>query len=1479
MPRRGPVKAKIPSGASLLKAVVAREKTPERLKSGAAGRSSKSSTGGANARRSKSRHPPMTGTPRVRPVRRSSRSLSTGSKKVLTPAPGRRGTAQLRFATPRGRIVKAGSSKEEGQTTTAPVDNLSKTDKSSGTGLHLTSLADLAGTEETDDIQRLKEQLYDCHALIEVLSKKVLSDHAEGTDAENAGVGSSVIHSSIMPKYEKLSKDFEALQLEMSSLKGANNLLRLELKTLSDERDVLERSEEMLERALRTMTDKLKDIEEGQKTNDKKHRREVLERAAEEEELRNNLLKELTQETKIKLGETEAEFARKYKAVEEEKARAEREAINAGVALRAAQGELVDFKTAATQIQTRLEEEKSAALEEAIKATALARSADAKKEKAELEIAQTLSNIEKIKEQSAKDAQQGVGNLRIEYEQMVQKYDALSKQYKSNEDGHQAALASAKSSIEMLEAALEEARSSSAEAILHASEEGKSQIVDRVEAAAEAQVTAISSKLEALGIAARDAMLEHEREMSAAKAEIVNLQESVTASSEAAEAEAKSYLEALSELSKVKSDLSEAHEAAHVLESALKVEKQDGEESLKQALDALREIETSTQEKLSLAKESNAKLSNRIEILEDEKKRAELLAETLERERLEDRLMIEKRVSTEKAKLIESVTKEVTESIATEMEERVSNAARNRDNALLSASQAQESLKSAHSEIDRLQAEQKRLLEVSETSTAAIDEHKKIVLDLESQRSALQNEIREAQIHAKHEREEAVAKAVKHALAVAASDSKSATEKMMQAAEEAKILAVKEAVFRESELMAEHESKAVSTAVEESVLSERKINAEEICTLEKDFAEKIANLTAKIKVTEENFKAEREMGLSKVEQLEERDTVISKLAKNLRRAESKAADLAKAEQSLIVQLEDTVSEKKALSEELSSLKELLHPNALEMQAQSAVQLVETQRAMASLEEEKLRLEELLLDANRRLKTKSYRDSTTQSGITDRETSSRHPPSLTEDVMHQEPNESNHEKPKSTKSMTNIDHQLDSEDGIQSHIGKNQTDSKSLIGKSNGTASGSNKPDGDIVHGKMDANETDVQETMQRAALNQSEGSSQDSWDSKVFTVLVGEDSLETEHKKIVGHEDKVEEEHEPADVPPSLPVSTSDEAGSPTIADITATAGISIDNSFDSPDTNENDAVGGEVTHEAKNNSVSFTAQMLALADESVNASGVNRNNLSAMTDSSSQVETPVRASIALKSVTSSPSSPVSYSAEEKQATHSKLRYETTAQYMPSPLMPKKASLERLKMMAQSYASDTLSPAPQTPAARTFEEYYRRALESATSSTSPISYNSSPRSSTGSLSSPAQFVKSLQNEMVLRFKSPPPPPPTPQTQHKLGHHEGTRSQEIMTLSHLAPPPPPPTPMAALPPTPYDSYVAQRREVATASTKLFVDIETDAAGTTETLALSSFSDLEDAMSVCEVKYGMNKEARSNLYSYLSSLLTDHISKEG
>ena len=58
------------------------------------------------------------------------------------------------------------------------------------------------------------------------------------------------------------------------------------------------------------------------------------------------------------------------------------------------------------------------------------------------------------------------------------------------------------------------------------------------------------------------------------------------------------------------------------------------------------------------------------------------------------------------------------------------------------------------------------------------------------------------------------------------------------------------------------------------------------------------------------------------------------------------------------------------------------------------------------------------------------------------------------------------------------------------------------------------------------------------------------------------------------------------------------------------------------------------------------------------------------------------------------------------------------------------------------------------------------------------------------------------------------------------------------------------------------------------TKLFVDIDTD-VGTTETIGVSSYKDLDDCMVVFSRKYGLTNEARHSLREYLGDLLASHL----
>ena len=329
----------------------------------------------------------------------------------------------------------------------------------------------------------------------------------------------------------------------------------------------------------------------------------------------------------------------------------------------------------------------------------------------------------------------------VEHAHMVEVHAALEQQGKLATEEHVVQMASARSSIDALEAALKAARDDATESAENASLATQALIADATTQAAmseaatseaEARAGALSSKLEMLGLAARDAMLEHEREMSAARKEVTEMRASLHAAEEAAAeavgeaAEAETTAAAAvaaavtssssdhnaAELIRVRADLSDAREATRVLESALEMEKRNGDEALKEALDAMRELEVRTQAKLSELTQSNEEYHATLKALEEEKRRAQDLAETLERERLEDRLHMEKRASSEISQAVEAATVDVTARIMEEMEARVSAALGQQKDALARASQAENDVRSAQGALGALEQQHQTVLQV-----------------------------------------------------------------------------------------------------------------------------------------------------------------------------------------------------------------------------------------------------------------------------------------------------------------------------------------------------------------------------------------------------------------------------------------------------------------------------------------------------------------------------------------------------------------------------------------------------------------------------------------------------------------------------------------------------------------------------------------------------------------------------------------------
>ena len=73
------------------------------------------------------------------------------------------------------------------------------------------------------------------------------------------------------------------------------------------------------------------------------------------------------------------------------------------------------------------------------------------------------------------------------------------------------------------------------------------------------------------------------------------------------------------------------------------------------------------------------------------------------------------------------------------------------------------------------------------------------------------------------------------------------------------------------------------------------------------------------------------------------------------------------------------------------------------------------------------------------------------------------------------------------------------------------------------------------------------------------------------------------------------------------------------------------------------------------------------------------------------------------------------------------------------------------------------------------------------------------------------------------------------------------------------------------------YSPSSMQSAPQGTKLFVDIDTD-VGTTETIGVTSYKDLDDCMVVFSRKYGLTNEAKNSLHEYLGDLLAQHLAIE-
>ena len=157
-------------------------------------------------------------------------------------------------------------------------------------------------------------------------------------------------------------------QGDVSRLQSTNSEACFELKMPSDERDVLERSEEMLERALQTTANKLRSVESELASKQKSERLAALESAADEEKRLSITKKALMEESRAKLASMQAEMAGSRARLEKEKENALEEAAHAF------RTEIAQLEAVPATTITALEAEKTSVAEEAAEASVAVRS-------------------------------------------------------------------------------------------------------------------------------------------------------------------------------------------------------------------------------------------------------------------------------------------------------------------------------------------------------------------------------------------------------------------------------------------------------------------------------------------------------------------------------------------------------------------------------------------------------------------------------------------------------------------------------------------------------------------------------------------------------------------------------------------------------------------------------------------------------------------------------------------------------------------------------------------------------------------------------------------------------------------------------------------------------------------------------------------------------------------------------------------------
>jgi hypothetical protein len=564
---------------------------------------------------------------------------------------------------------------------------------------------------------------------------------------------------------------------------------------------------------------------------------------------------------------------------------------------------------------------------------------------------------------------------------------------------------------------------------------------------------------------------------------------------------------------------------------------------------------------------------------------------------------------------------------------------------------------------------------------------------------------------------------------------------------------------------------------------------------------------------------------------------------------SKIVESQKETSTYIELLKEKKYELASVTEELKSLKELLSDDALERQAQSAMELVVSRNALESLKEEYARAQhvhEKRAEDLKMLEEKYLSLSLKSTVITSKGSNTRpHESKAVTEIVHR--------RPDILTLVKDNEDERDSEVASATKAGTHSPQVKSLVGLERSLPptpiqdEGEGEDEEDTVeHGNI----TDYEEDENRTPERQ-QSTSQDSWDSKVVNILLGGTTpIQDDEEDWEGEEEKEEDVQQPHQPPQPL------HPPAPYFQPVP----LSI-------------------------------PPHIMLLHRHGQADGVSTTPMSSVAGTNSTFDgTPIHASDALDNMTiNSPlSTPIPSSPP--------VRY-TEPPLPPSSFFPDTPSA----IITTSNSATTTAPTKQDDAkdirASSTTDINAQPISALTTLSNPFdtaipihvpagvkkddySFNSENKAEgkIGAATAAATVAFAIHN-ISPGDNSTSPRDLSFMELSKIDHQQGNE----MTYDEDQPHASPTSPVIASPAlslsslySPSDGGISSSSAVTT--TKLFVDIDTD-IGTTETIGVSSYKDLDDCMVLFSRKYGLTDEARSSLREYLGDLLAQHLSIEG